>query len=223
MKWCFDQCNELKRYSVLCTEMLQGEWNDVLISVMNWSDTVYYVQRCYKESALGLHTVGPHLAALLLYSIALLSPLNSVIVSTPLTPIRYSYQYCHYLWRILLEDYWFVSQGRQCDDSLIEEVFALMKLRFIIFLHITNRAVYIESTRLYMSGKRRRERKPREKRKESMHSINDSDERAHTLRRYLNDRYANERNVDIQCYVFNNDRQAMYHHYQRHLHYNCYK
>ena len=97
-----------------------------------------------------------------------------------------------------------------------------MKLRFIIFLHITNRAVYIESTRLYMSDKRRRERKPREKRKESMHSINDSDERAHTLRRYLNDRSANERNVDIQCYVSNNDRQAMYHHYQHHLHYNCY-
>ena len=82
---------------------------------------------------------------------------------------------------------------------MIEEVFALMKLRFIIFLHITNRAVYIESTRLYMSYRRRRERKPREKRKESMHSINDSDERAHTLRRYLNDRSANERNVDIQC------------------------
>ena len=101
-------------------------------------------------------------------------------------------------------------------------MFALIKLRFIIFLRITNRAVYIESTRLYMSGKRRRERKPREKGKESMHSINDSDERAHTLRRYLNDRFANERNVDIQCYVFNNDRQAMYHHYQRHLHYNCY-
>ena len=56
-----------------------------------------------------------------------------------------------------------------------------------------------------------------------MHSINDSDERAHTLWRYLNDRSANERNVDIQCYVFNNDRQAMYHHYQRHLHYNCYR
>ena len=108
-----------------------------------------------------------------------------------------------------------------CDDSLIE-VFALIKLRFIIFLHITNRAVYIESTRLYMSDRRRRERKPREKRKESMHSINDSDERAHTLRRYLNDRSANERNVDIQCYVSNNERQAMYHHYQRHLHYNCY-
>ena len=108
-----------------------------------------------------------------------------------------------------------------CDDSLIEEVFALMELRLIIFLHITNRAVYIERSRLYMSDKRRRERKPREKRKESMHSINDSDERAHTLRRYLNDRSANERNVDIQCYVFNNDRQAMYHHYQRHLHYNC--
>ena len=47
-----------------------------------------------------------------------------------------------------------------------------------------------------------------------MHSINDSDERAHTLRRYLNDRSANERNVDIQCYVSNNDRQAMYHYYQ---------
>ena len=116
-----------------------------------------------------------------------------------------------------------VSVQEYCDDSLIEEVFALMKLRFIIFLHITNRAVYIESTRLYMSDKRRRERKPREKRKESMYSINDSDERAHTLRRYLNDRSANERNVDIQCYVFNNDRQAMYHHYQRHLHYNCYR
>ena len=97
-----------------------------------------------------------------------------------------------------------------------------MKLRFIIFLHITNRAVYIESTRLYMSDRRKRERKPREKRKESMHSINDSDERAHTLRRYLNDRSANERNVDIQCYVSNNDRQAMYHHYQRHLPHNCY-
>ena len=110
-----------------------------------------------------------------------------------------------------------------CDDSSIEEVFALMKLRFIIFLHITNRAVYIESARLYMSDKRRREHKSREKRKESMHSINDSDERAHTLRRYLNDRSANERNVDIQCYVSNNDRQAMYHHYQRHLHYNCYR
>ena len=115
-----------------------------------------------------------------------------------------------------------VEEYPDCDDSLIEEVFALMKLRFIIFLHITNRAVYIESTCLYMSDKRRRERKPREKRKESMHSINDSDERAHTLRRYLNDRSANERNVDIQCYVSNNDRQAMYHHYQRHLHYNCY-
>ena len=37
-----------------------------------------------------------------------------------------------------------------CDDSLIEEVFALMKLCFIIFLHITNRAVYIESTRVYI-------------------------------------------------------------------------
>ena len=97
-----------------------------------------------------------------------------------------------------------------------------MKLRFIIFLHITSLAVNIDSTRLYMSGKRRRERKPREKRKESMHSINDSDERAHTLRRYLNDRSTNERNVDIQCYVFNNDRQAMYHRYQRHLHCNCY-
>ena len=114
------------------------------------------------------------------------------------------------------------AMTHDCDDSLIEEVFALMKLRFIIFLHIANRAVYIESTSLYMSDKRRRERKPREKRKESMHSINDSDERAHTLRRYLNDRSANERNVDIQCYVSNNDRQAMYHHYQRHLHYNCY-
>ena len=51
-----------------------------------------------------------------------------------------------------------------------------------------------------------------------MHSINDSDERAHTLRRYLNDRYANERNADIQCYVSNNHRQHMYNHYQRHLH-----
>ena len=99
------------------------------------------------------------------------------------------------------------AMTHDCDDSLIEEVFALMKLRFIIFLHIANRAVYIESTSLYMSDKRRRERKPREKRKESMHSINDSDERAHTLRRYLNDRSANERNVDIQCYVSNNDRQ----------------
>ena len=71
--------------------------------------------------------------------------------------------------------------NQQCDDSLIE-VFAMMELRFIVFLHITNRAVYIESTRLYMSDKGRRESEPREKRKELMHNINDSDERAHTLR-----------------------------------------
>ena len=40
-----------------------------------------------------------------------------------------------------------------CDDSLIEEVFALMELRFLVFLHITNRAVYMESTRLYIQDK----------------------------------------------------------------------
>ena len=44
-----------------------------------------------------------------------------------------------------------------CDDSLIE-VCALMELRYIVFLHITNRSVYIENTRLYMPNKGQRER-----------------------------------------------------------------
>ena len=38
---------------------------------------------------------------------------------------------------------------RQCDVSLIEELCALLELRFIVFLHIMNRSVHIENTRLY--------------------------------------------------------------------------
>ena len=38
--------------------------------------------------------------------------------------------------------------GCTCDDSLIEEMCALMELRFIVFLHITNRPAYFENTRL---------------------------------------------------------------------------
>ena len=67
-----------------------------------------------------------------------------------------------------------------CDDSLIEEVFALMKLRFIVFLHITNRPVYMESTRLYIQEKGEGESELIEKRIESVNNTNDSDTGEHT-------------------------------------------
>ena len=62
-----------------------------------------------------------------------------------------------------------------CDDSLVEEMFALMKLHVIVFLHITNRAVYMENTRLYIQDKGEGE-----KRIESINNTNDSDTGAHT-------------------------------------------
>ena len=58
----------------------------------------------------------------------------------------------------------------QCDDSLVEEVFALMELHFIVFLHITNRAVYMESTRLYIQNKEEGESELIEKRIESINN-----------------------------------------------------
>ena len=56
-----------------------------------------------------------------------------------------------------------------------------MELRFIVFLHITNLPVHIENTRLYMPNKGQEESESREKRIESIHNTNDSDERAYTL------------------------------------------
>ena len=50
-----------------------------------------------------------------------------------------------------------------CSDFFIEEKLALMELRFIVCLHIVSRAVYIGSTRLYVSGKGGIESESREK------------------------------------------------------------
>ena len=63
-----------------------------------------------------------------------------------------------------------IFNGAHCDDSLIEEVFALMKICFIIFLHITNRIVYMESTRLYIQDKEEGESELIEKRIESINN-----------------------------------------------------
>ena len=49
-------------------------------------------------------------------------------------------------------------------DFLIEDTLASMELRFVAFLHIMNRAVYIESTRLNMFDKRERENEFRKER-----------------------------------------------------------
>ena len=75
---------------------------------------------------------------------------------------------------------------------MIEEVCALMELCFIVFLHITNRPIHIENTRLYMPNKGEGESEFREKRTESIHNTNDSDERAYTLWCYSSERSADE-------------------------------
>ena len=54
-----------------------------------------------------------------------------------------------------------------------------MKLRFIVFLHSTNRPVHIENTRLYMLNKGEGANEFREKMIESIHNTNDSEEREH--------------------------------------------
>ena len=64
---------------------------------------------------------------------------------------------------------------------LKKKVCAMMEPRFIVFLHTTNRPVHIENTRLYMPNKGEGESESREKRIESIHNTNDSDERAYTL------------------------------------------
>ena len=74
----------------------------------------------------------------------------------------------------------------------MEEVCALMGLRFIVFLHITNRPVHIENTCLYMPNKAEEESESREKRIESIHNTNDSDERAYTLWYCSSERPADE-------------------------------
>ena len=56
-----------------------------------------------------------------------------------------------------------------------------MELRFIVFFQITNHSVHIENTLLYMPNNGERENESREKMVESIHSTNDSDERAYTL------------------------------------------
>ena len=86
----------------------------------------------------------------------------------------------------------FCSVLCNCDDSLIEEVCTLMELCFIVFLHITNCPVHIESTRLYMPNKGERESESREKRIDSIYNTNDSDERAYTLWCCFSERSADE-------------------------------
>ena len=46
----------------------------------------------------------------------------------------------------------------------------LMELRFIIFLHITNRPVHIKTTRLYTPNKREGESESREKKIQSINN-----------------------------------------------------
>ena len=62
----------------------------------------------------------------------------------------------------------------------------------LIFLHITNHAVHIENTRLYMPNKGEGESECREKRIESIHNTNDSDDRAYTLWCCSSERSADE-------------------------------
>ena len=78
-----------------------------------------------------------------------------------------------------------------CDNTL-EEVCVLTKLRFIVFLHITNRSVHIENTRLYMPIKGEGENESRKKKIESIHNTTDSDERAYTLLCCSSERSADE-------------------------------
>ena len=56
-----------------------------------------------------------------------------------------------------------------------------MELRYIVFLHIMNHPVHIENARIYMPNKGEGGTESREKRIESIHNTNHSDERAYIL------------------------------------------
>ena len=58
------------------------------------------------------------------------------------------------------------------------EMFALMEVCFIVFLHIANRAAYIENICWYLLDTADRKSKFREKMVESMNNTDTSDERA---------------------------------------------
>ena len=90
--------------------------------------------RCYKESASGLRTSGPYLAAPLIRSLTIDSTAALIqqryclnITNTNPAPLHYLHQRS----RIWLEDCWFVSQGHQIG-------------RFIY-----RRSVYADETTLY--------------------------------------------------------------------------
>ena len=67
---------------------------------------------------------------------------------------------------------WVLCRGKTADkqsntDAIVTtflmEVLGLIELHFIVLLDIMNRAIYIESTRLYMPDKGEREMEPTKK------------------------------------------------------------
>jgi hypothetical protein len=153
------------------------------VSTREWVETPQRCSyRCYKESALGLRTVGPTLAALWYecwHLTILLHAIRSIVVP-PALPIARQFEHDHYhrfiellktkdnekvkVWiKMVLVGFEIRrrrsnSQGRQMWRFLMEEELALMTLRFPLFLLHNNRIFYIQNAQLYMQPKEKRRR-----------------------------------------------------------------